>query len=121
MTSKEFGGKLIGMAEYSGFYDRNDEPLLHINTKTNKEQGWKGDEDWDIQIHYFNLYITEKQNITACIQCSSINFLRNMRSFNLANLHNATPILVSHHPHSAPSLNLVYIVSLVGVLSTHSI
>ena len=42
-----------------------------INTKTNEEQGWKGDECWDIQIHYFNLYITEKQNITACIQCGS--------------------------------------------------
>lgn len=71
MTSKAFGGKLIGMSEYCGFYDRNDEPLLHINTKTNEEQGWKGDECWDIQIHYFNLYITEKQNITACIQCGS--------------------------------------------------
>ena len=71
MTSKAFGGKLIGMGEYCGFYDRNDEPLLHINTKTNEEQGWKGDECWDIQIHYFNLYITEKQNITACIQCGS--------------------------------------------------
>jgi len=23
----------------------------------------------DIQIHYKNLYITEKQNITGCIQC----------------------------------------------------
>ena len=71
MTSKAFGGRLIGMSEYCGFYDRNDEPLLHINTKTNEEQGWKGDECWDIQINYFNLYITEKQNITACIQCGS--------------------------------------------------
>ena len=71
MTSKAFGGKIIGMSEYCGFYDRNDEPLIHINTKTNEEQGWKGDECWDIQIHYVNLYITEKQNITACIQCGS--------------------------------------------------
>ena len=43
MTSKVFGGRLIGMGEYCEFYDRNDEPLLHINTKTNEEQGWKGD------------------------------------------------------------------------------
>ena len=25
MTSKPYGGKLIGMAEFTGFYDRNDE------------------------------------------------------------------------------------------------
>ncbi len=72
LTSKNFGGRFIGMGEYCGFYDRIDEPLLHINTKTNKEQGWKGDDDWDIQIHYRDLYITEKQNITACIQCGGI-------------------------------------------------
>jgi len=72
LTSKKFGGRFIGMGEYCGFYDRNDEPLLHINTKTNEEQGWKGDDCWDIQIHYRNLYITEKQNITSCIQCGSI-------------------------------------------------
>jgi len=72
LTSKNFGGRFIGMGEYCGFYDRIDEPLLHINTKTNEEQGWKGDDCWDIQIHYCNLYITEKQNITACIQCGGI-------------------------------------------------
>lgn len=70
MTSKQYGGKLIGMAEYSGFYDRDDEPILQINTKTNEEQNWTGDELWDIQMHYNNLYITEKQNIYACIQCA---------------------------------------------------
>jgi hypothetical protein len=69
MTSKLHGGKLIGMSEYIGFYDRNDEPLLQINTKTNEEQNWKGNDSWDIQIHYCNMYITEKQNITGCIQC----------------------------------------------------
>ncbi len=71
ITSKPFGSKLIGMCEYCKFYDRNDEPLLQINTKTNEEQNWKGDGCWDIQIHYSNLYITEKQNITGCIQCSA--------------------------------------------------
>ena len=70
MTSKPYGGKIIGMSEYCEFYDRNDEPLLQINTKTNEEQNWKGDECWDIQIHYSNLYIKEKQNITGCIQCA---------------------------------------------------
>lgn len=72
LTSKEHGGKIIGMCEYTGFYDRNDEPLVQINTMTNKEQKWKGDDDWDIQIHYKNLYITDKQNIKGCIQCGGI-------------------------------------------------
>lgn len=69
LTSKPFGGKLIGMSEYCEFYDRNDEPLIQINTLTNKEQNWKGHDAWDIQIHYCNLYITERQNITGCIPC----------------------------------------------------
>ncbi len=69
LTSKPHGGKLIGMAEYVKFYDRADEPLLPIHTASNEEQGWIGDDDWDIQIHYCNLYDTNKQNITACIQC----------------------------------------------------
>ena len=72
MTSKPYGGKIIGMCEYAGFYDRLDEPLLQINTKSNVEQNWKGDDLWDIQIHYTNLYDTERQNITACIQCGAI-------------------------------------------------
>jgi hypothetical protein len=69
MTSKKYGGKLIGMSEYVSFYDKNDEPLLQVNTKTNEEQNWVGDELWDIQMLYCNLYIIEKQNITGCIQC----------------------------------------------------
>lgn len=72
MTSKPYGGKIIGMCEYTGFYDRKDEPLLQINTKSNIEQNWKGDDLWDIQIHYINLYITEKQNILSCIRCGGI-------------------------------------------------
>ena len=72
LTSKSFGGKFIGMCEYMYYYDRQDEPLLSINTYSNKEQGWIGDENWDIQLHYKNLYNTEKQNIKACIQCGGI-------------------------------------------------
>jgi len=71
MTNKKYGGKIIGMAEYTGFYDRADEPLLQINTKTNIDQNWVGDGLWDIQIHYCNMYVTEKQNITGCIQCGA--------------------------------------------------
>ena len=72
MTSKSFGGKLIGVAEYTCFYDRNEEPLIPIHTYTNKEQNWEGDGDWSIQIHYENLYYTEKQNLTAIVQCGGI-------------------------------------------------
>lgn len=70
-TSKAFGGKIVGMAEYKDLYDREDEPLLRIHTLTNEEQNWTGDEDWDLQIHYTNLYLTEKQNLTICVQCGS--------------------------------------------------
>jgi len=69
-TSKKYGGKIIGMAEYSHFYDRQDEPLIKMNTYTNIDQGWIGDDNWDIQIHYKNLYLTEKQSILICIQCA---------------------------------------------------
>ena len=72
MTSKKYGGKLIGMAEYDCYYDRKDEPLININTYSNKEQNWKGDENWDIQIQYIDFYDTENQNIEACIQCAGI-------------------------------------------------
>lgn len=72
MTSIKHGGKLIGMSEYTCYYDREDEPLIRMNTYLNKEQNWKGEEDWDIQIHYKNLYITEKQDIKASVQCSAI-------------------------------------------------
>ena len=72
ITSKDYGGKVIGICKYTCYYDRNDEPLVAIHTCSNNEQNWEGDEDWDIQIHYENLYITEKQNIEASIQCGGI-------------------------------------------------
>ena len=72
LTSKKHGGKLIGMSEYTYYFDRADEPLLRINTFTNKEQNWIGDDDWSIQIHYENMYNTEKQNIEVIIQCGAV-------------------------------------------------
>tara|TARA_X000000368_G_scaffold273564_1_gene216920 strand:+ start:275 stop:745 length:471 start_codon:yes stop_codon:yes gene_type:complete len=72
MTSKKYGGKLIGVCEYTGYYDRDDERLIPMYTYSNNEQNWKGDADWDIQINYTNLYITEKQNLGAVIQCGGI-------------------------------------------------
>jgi len=70
IKSLKYGGNISGMAEYTRWYDRDMEPLVPIHTYSNKDQNWKGDEDWSIQIHYKNLYITEKQDIKAVIQCA---------------------------------------------------
>jgi hypothetical protein len=70
MTSKSYGGKLIGMCEFTHYHDRDNEPLIPVHTYSNKEQNWEGDDDWSIQIHYNKLYITEKQNINAVVQCA---------------------------------------------------
>ena len=66
-TNKANGGKAIGMAEYTRFYDRDDEPLIKINTYSNKDQGWEGDDDWSLQIHYIKLYNIENQNIKVIL------------------------------------------------------
>ena len=60
-TSKKFGGYIIGIGEFVESYNREDEPLVKIHTKTNFELGWIGrnvNEDWDIQIKYKNLVNT---------------------------------------------------------------
>jgi len=40
---------------------------IKINTYSNKEQGWEGDEDWSLQLHYKKLYNTEKQDIKVIV------------------------------------------------------
>lgn len=75
LTNKAHGGRFIGMAEYVCFYDKKDEPLIQINTFSNEEQGWLGDENWDIQIHYTDYYNTERQNIEAVIQRPAVVML----------------------------------------------
>lgn len=70
-TKKSDGGKIISMAEFTDYYDRKDEPLIPIHTISNEDQDWVGDQPWDIQIHFNNLYNTERQNIYACIQCGA--------------------------------------------------
>ena len=89
MTSKQHGGKLIGMSEYTCYYDRDDEPLIPIHTYSNKDQHWNGDELWCIQIHYENLYVTENQNIKAVVQCAA-NILEyeTFKDRGLPNLYN---------------------------------
>lgn len=74
VTNSSHGGKAIGMAEYTTMYDKKDEPLVEINTYSDEEQNWTGDGNWDLQIHYKDLYLTQKSNIPIVIVCaSSIN------------------------------------------------
>ena len=67
LTPEQYGKKVIGMAEYTHYYDSEEEPLIKLNTYTNEELGWNGDQKWDIQIHYKNLYDTENQNISFTV------------------------------------------------------
>lgn len=74
-TSKQYGGTIIGMAEYTECYNRVDEPLVPIHTYSNEEMGWVGGSEWDIQLHYKNFYDTTRQSIVAIIKCAA-NILR---------------------------------------------
>ena len=65
LTSKKYGAKMIGMAEYSNYSEVNSEDI----TKQNQEQKWEGNEEWNLQLHYCNALDTEERNISACIQC----------------------------------------------------
>jgi hypothetical protein len=68
ITSKPYGGKVVGMAEFVKLYDRKNEFLIPINTFSNEENGWSGNIDWDLQITYKNLYNTEAQNISLVVK-----------------------------------------------------
>jgi hypothetical protein len=70
ITSAKYGGQAIAVAEYTCMYDRKDEPLLQIHTYTNAEQGWDGEDEWDIQIHYKHLHNIEQYKIPISIQCA---------------------------------------------------
>ena len=56
--------------------DKRTEPLVSINTYTNKELGWSETDEWPIQIQYEQLYITEDLNLIAIIKnpCSMIDY-----------------------------------------------
>ena len=68
IVSKPHGGNIIAMAEFTHYKDRDEEP----DTITDQEQGWKGDEDWQIEMHYKNCYNVERINIKAVIQCPGV-------------------------------------------------
>ena len=67
-TSKIGGNKFLGVATYTHLFDRADEPLFDHNTISNKEQGWTGDDDWTLGVHYTNLYKLEHVDYNVCFQ-----------------------------------------------------
>tara|TARA_B100000963_G_C22606621_1_gene662820 strand:- start:1463 stop:1924 length:462 start_codon:yes stop_codon:yes gene_type:complete len=72
VTNKKHGGYIIGMAEFINMFDKDDEPLVEINTQSNLKQNWVGNDNWKLQVNYKNLYNTEKQKIQCIIQCAAI-------------------------------------------------
>jgi len=74
LVNKYFGGIFVGMAEFTHYYNIQDEPLVKINTYTNEQQGWTGTADYAIQIHYKNLYDTKKQDIQCVLVGQMIIF-----------------------------------------------
>jgi len=62
LCNKLNDNKIIGMATFTKLLDKRDESLINIETTSSIEQGWDGG-DWEIELHYTNLYNTEKQNI----------------------------------------------------------
>lgn len=62
LCNKSNDNKIIGMATFTKLLDKRDELLIQIETTSCIEQGWH-DDDWEIELHYTNLYNTEKQNI----------------------------------------------------------
>lgn len=55
--------KVIKMAEYTHNHDIINEPLFRLNIIEREKQNWDENVINDIQIHYKNIYDTEKQNI----------------------------------------------------------
>ena len=60
------------MGEYICYYDRDDEPLIPIHTYSNSEQGWNGEELWNIQIHYKICILQKNKILKQVIQCAGM-------------------------------------------------
>ena len=52
-------------------YDVKEKPTPDMTIFSNSEQDWIGDDVWDIQIYYKNMYKTENSDLNICIRCSS--------------------------------------------------
>ena len=74
MLNKNEGGKIYACAEFTEYFNRNNEPFFTINSRTNEEMGWDSEKDWCIQIKYRNLYIVEQLDLDIIIQHSASIF-----------------------------------------------
>lgn len=65
VVNKKTSGKnglAIGCAVFNCFKEREIGPLIQIS-QTDEELGWKGDGEWEVEIHYKELYNIETCNI----------------------------------------------------------
>lgn len=69
-------GQLIAVSTYKSYNTRIVGPLIKLNL-TNTELGWEKDGNWDIEVHYENLY-----NITKCSLLSKIKGPCTIRLYN---------------------------------------
>jgi hypothetical protein len=81
------GGKAIGVATFTYHCPRVLGPLIAL-TPTNEDLGWtKSLGNWDVEIHYKDLYDTDSLNILTKIQ-----YPLSGRRFNPANCHADLPL-----------------------------
>jgi len=72
LTNKENGGKIIRVVDFDYYYDRKNEPFWNVHTYKNEEIGWKEDTEWDIQIHYNNIYEIESLDICGIFRGAAV-------------------------------------------------
>ena len=76
-VKKKSKGQLIAVSTYKSYNNRIVGPLIKLNL-TNTELGWDETEgNWDIEVHYENLY-----NITNCNLLSKIQGACTIRLYN---------------------------------------
>lgn len=78
-VKSENGGKVVALAEYTEMFDQMDEQLFQYKTYSNEEQGWEGDEEWHLQLHYTNYY--DAKNCDIKLSLSVPNIIMNYEKF----------------------------------------
>jgi hypothetical protein len=76
IANKKSKKGLLAMAIYTKCEERHTGPLISL-TKTNDELGWvKTEGEWDIEVHYKNLYILTKYKLDTNIKgaCTIRNY-----------------------------------------------
>jgi hypothetical protein len=83
-------GQLVAVATFTSTHKRILGPLIEL-TLTNSELGWdKSDGEWDIEVHYKDLY-----NLTHCNLISEIKGAVGIRLFN----NKCKVNLIAEYPH----------------------